>query len=297
MPATALSEFHVDQEGIDEIQAWDTVDGRMLNRWRLGAKVASMKLDFSQDGRYAIGISPHAVDLFRGFREDDQYAYKHYSGVWDLSLNLRYLAMVAGDNPQEVEVVDLARDRNVVIDQHAADVQRVKLSSDGTRLASATDESQVFIWDTVTKKLLSILDIDQETLEVLAGLQFTPDHRKLLAITPEVVKAYDLESGRSLFSLLMAAPPLAQEDQRESGIRGGPGKSGGPLSAQQATVLAGRPRVICSPNGRWLATASRDETQIWDQNSGALISRWPSSNRRPRDLAFIGDSSALLRHR
>jgi WD40 repeat protein len=82
---------------------------------------------------------------------------------------------------------------------HTADVSSVVFSPDGSRLASASSDTTVKIWDTATGEELQTLE--GHTFAVYS-VAFSPDGRRLASCSPDkTVKVWDTTSGQETLTL------------------------------------------------------------------------------------------------
>ena len=125
---------------------------------------------------------------------------------------------------------------------HGSDINMVAFSPDGSKLASASDDSLAKIWDARTGKELAVLKGHSD--KVLA-LSFAPDGKRLATCGYDgTVKLWTLET------------------------------LGAGTVVQPSMTLTHQPRVFgvaFSPDGRLVASAGKDRTlRLWDAVSGKL---------------------------
>ena len=144
LAATAPGEVRLGQEDIDEVKVFSAVDGRQLQHWRLGVTVKSIDFRFGRDGRHAVGVSPKAIAVLRGLHDEDWIDYSCYSDIGSLSKDLSRLAIIATDNPKEVEIVDLMHGTTMVVDKYVNRYRAVDLAfaGDSSELLLTRDDSQ-----------------------------------------------------------------------------------------------------------------------------------------------------------
>ncbi|MBX9579481.1 MAG: hypothetical protein K2X87_04165, partial [Gemmataceae bacterium] len=79
-----------------------------------------------------------------------------------------------------------------------AQVSRVRLSLDGTRLAALSHDWRMAVWDLPTGRLIARFDVPPGLSADNAGLSFSPDNRRLAYAAGREAGEWDLETGRRL---------------------------------------------------------------------------------------------------
>jgi WD40 repeat protein/tRNA A-37 threonylcarbamoyl transferase component Bud32 len=164
--------------------------------------------------------------------------------------------------------------------------RKVAFSPDGKRLAVASNDNTVKVWDTQTgRELLSL----RGPTGAVDSVAFGPDGKRLASggpmkdyVTGEV-KVWDAQTGQELLALksdhwLVAYSPdgtrLATGSSGHAERKGSPG-SVKLLDAQTGQALltlkghtGGLWSLAFSPDGKRLASASYEEVKVWDTQTG-----------------------------
>jgi WD40 repeat protein len=147
----------------------------------------------------------------------------------------------------------------LTLEGHSESVTAVQFSPDGSKLASASDDKKVIVWDTSTGE-------QQHTLEghsyEVTAVQFSPDGSKLASASDDKkVIVWDTSTG----------------EQQHT------------LEGHSSMVTV----VQFSPDGSKLASASRDKKVIvWDASTGAQL-HMIDAETLVSTLKFSADSSFL----
>ena len=124
---------------------------------------------------------------------------------------------------------------------HAAEVHSVVWAPDGTRLASASDDKTVRVWDVVAGKVVHTMWGHTDWVRSVAWAEWGPDGRRLASASEDkTVRVWDVETGHVVHT----------------------------LRGHTDWVFS----VAWAPDGRRLASASDDQTvRVWDRATGHVI--------------------------
>jgi WD40 repeat protein/serine/threonine protein kinase len=186
------------------------------------------------------------------------------------SPNSRYLA--AGlfvDDYYPVLLWDMSTGERIAeLSSHLEPLESVAWSPDGSRLATASWDNIVKIWDTATWREIMQLNRHPGDVETWAGgahsVAWSPDGSALAAgsIRGWVV-VWDPSTGRELLS----------------------------FAAHTAQIRS----IAFSPDGQRLATASKDHVvKIWDMNDGKHLLTLSGHHSMVHDVAWSADGMRLL---
>jgi WD40 repeat protein len=191
---------------------------------------------------------------------------------------LRFMRMVAGGAAAEEASVSPLPDRELlVLRGHEGVVTGVTWDSEGRRVASASEDTTVRVWDGETGKELAVLRAHKGTV---FGVAWDPTGRRVaIASADQTVRVWDGETGKELAVLRGHEAAVVGVEWDPAGRRvasasldrtvrvwdGETGKELAVLRGHEAAVGA----VAWDPTGRRVASASADQTvRVWDGETG-----------------------------
>jgi WD40 repeat protein len=252
------------------VRLWQGRLGREVFTWRGTRHILAVA--FSPDGRglaASLGAQTHVLDLESGRRalsvgdaEDPVVTM-----ALAFSPDGKLLAQGRGNAEDTGDVVlydAVTGARRRHLRGHRNSVHGLAFSPDSTRLASASHDKTVKVWDVASGKLLRTFEHPSR----VHGLAFSPDRRIASCGGDGSVRVWEPNTGKELLCL--------------SGPRGGPGTFLlGPdpwtaaLSARVNSASLGA--VAFSPDGRLLVAGSlavlptNNRVTVWDSHSGKQV--------------------------
>jgi WD40 repeat protein len=187
---------------------------------------------------------------------------------------------------------------------HDTDINHVAFSDDGSMLATAGDDGAARVWDPRTGEELRSFEtgVPQEVW----GPSFSPDGSRLAVVWTDarIVKVFDLATGRAILEFPSGGAHIASfspdgerlalggEDQPAAAVVDA--RTGDQIFSLQGHRL-GLKDVAWSPDGRWIATASRDGTaRLWEAETGAARFTLFGHAAEVVDIDWSPDSTRLV---
>lgn len=219
----------------DQIKIWDTATGRLLKTIGVANRIAFDSVAISPNGRLIVAAASKQLvvyDVVSGKVIRERTLNSHSHGVSFFPTGNR-LAFGLG-------AVVAVEDTNGegFLDGNSGTISSIALSPNGLRLAAASSDNTIKVWDTSTRQVLFNFEGHSGWVYSLA---FSPDSRWLISGSRDkTVKLWELATGRLLRT----------------------------VSGHSDRVTS----VVIAPNGHWFASASDDRTiRIWDVASGTLL--------------------------
>jgi len=184
---------------------------------------------------------------------------------------------------------------------HTEAVNGVAYSPDGTRLASASSDGTLRVWDAITGQVLQTL---RGHTDVVRAVAYSPDGKKLVSAGDDkTVRVWDAVTGQELWTLRgHTRPPVFcvafspdggrlvsgahDYEVRVWDVAIGQEVPFSPLKGHTTDIEG----VAYSPDGRWLASACIGSTvRVWDATTGELKFEQVAASSGAMAVAFSPD--------
>jgi len=189
----------------------------------------------------------------------------------------------------EILIFDLKADKPTSLKGHLDTIDSLAVSGDGKKLASASEDQTVLIWDLATGKVLHTL---KGHTDAILSVAFSKDGSKIATASKDKsVKIWDVASGKDLLTLKNPPPPeekappdpkKAKEEKGKDKAKDGKGKDKGKAKdkgkgkEQKAQPPQDPTREMTSvafnPAGDRVAASNLDGTiKVWDAAKGKQL--------------------------
>jgi WD40 repeat protein len=259
----------------------------------LNGTAGALRIFRTSDGRELLRIDPKADLVFGVALSPDGKSVACSGGTLSESGFIKVFDATSG--------TELCR-----ITGHRGPIRAVAFSPDGQRLASASDDGMVKLWDAKSGKLLRTIADRDSSINAVCAVAFSPDGTRLAGAILEdaTARIWDTATGRQLCKLqghnanvtrLVFSPDgqrlaTASEDHTVKVWKSDTG--------QELVTLVGHvdgvAGVAFSPDGGRLVSASYDNTvRVWDSASGLMCFKLAGHAAPVMDVAYSPDGQRL----
>jgi len=288
--------------GNKTITTWSAADGKQINQWeahdqtiyavaysRDGTRIASA----GADGRIRIWNSATGALEFE--------AMGHRDVVRSLAIGMDDQTLVSAGADQRIKRWAV-KDQSPSVIKCAKGVWSSPFSPDGKRIATASSDMSVRVWDSSNgKELASFLNLPEQA----TSAAFSPDGKQLAAVTNDpTVLIWNLETQELIHELKghRGGSPCvvwnSKGDRIATASYDGTIRVWDPDRGETILVIdkkeAGSYRIAFSPDDGTIASAGNDGmVHLWDANSGEEVAAMKGHSARVLAVCFSRDGELV----
>jgi WD40 repeat protein len=257
-----------DGKAFGEAKVWDAQTGQLILSLK-GHTSRVTSVAFSPDRqRLASASEDQTVKVWDAHTGQEIHSLRGHTGtVWSVTFSCDGQRLVSGSADKTIRVWDAQTGQEIrTLKGHTAAVRSVAFSPDSKRLASASADGSVKVWDAQTGQETPTLKGHTGSVRSVA---FSRDGKRMVSGGGDLFKAgeikvSDAQTGENILYLPMNLSWVYS-------------MAFSPMAAFFSTTAALRPQgvrgtvtsVVFSPDGKRLASGSRDQTvKVWDAATG-----------------------------
>jgi WD40 repeat protein len=307
-----------------EVKLWDSDAGRLMRS--LPTELEEIhSLAWSRDSRYLAASGKRGVGVWD--LETDQpirLLREHLRSASAVAFGTGVLALSGPDNDVEIRTIPDGELRQT-LRGHTGIVTALHFSPDGSQLFSGGQDAAVRVWDVARGVQLRVFPQVENRFGAPSALAVDPQMRFLIGDSPgHGPMIWDLQRGLAvgqvysgglaqfvpdgsavLFGRSGGGVTICTREEIEQSLKAAQGSDAGSATSGlvridvDATLVPGGHSspvwgVAASPDGRWVATASHEQTvNLWDASTMKLVRTLQGHSSLVWCVAFSPDSKYL----